>query len=184
MGLGNPGREYEHTRHNAGFMVIDELARRLNVASFRNKDGALQALVSAHNVVLLKPQSYMNLSGEPTRKIAAWYRTPVERILVVSDDMDIPFGTLRLRASGGHGGHNGLHSLIDHFGNEFPRLRVGVGRPANESIDHVLSPFAPDERLDLPSVIDAAATVTLHWLSDGLTKATQFANSWRINSTP
>ena len=165
-------------------MVIEELARRFDLSSFRNKDGALQALVASENVLLVKPQSYMNLSGEPTRKIANWYRTPVERILVVSDDMDIPFGTLRLRKNGGHGGHNGLRSLIEHLGNDFPRLRFGVGRPTHDSIDHVLSGFSDDEQPALLQIIDAAATVVERWNHDGLTSATQFANSWRVKLEP
>jgi PTH1 family peptidyl-tRNA hydrolase len=178
VGLGNPGKEYAATRHNVGFMVVDELARRWNVSSFKTKDKARQALVSARRAVLIEPTSFMNLSGAPVRVIASWYRTPPEQIVVISDDMDLPFGKMRMRPSGGHGGHNGLRSLIATMTDAFPRLRIGVGRPERESIDHVLSPFSPDERAALPTVINAAADGIERWLDQGIEDAMQFTNNW------
>ncbi len=178
VGLGNPGSEYERTRHNVGFMVLDELASRLGVTSWRVKDKARQALVTREHVVLVEPQAFMNLSGAPTRLIASWYKTPSENVLVVSDDIDLPFGKLRMRPSGGHGGHNGLRSIIATMGEQFPRLRVGVGRPEHDSIDHVLSPFHTEERELLPAIISAAAYTVQLWLADGLEAAMQFANTW------
>ena len=159
-------------------MVVDEVARRFGISSWKKKDNARQALDSARRVVFLEPQSFMNLSGVPVRVIAAWYRTQPTDILVISDDMDLPFGKLRMRASGGHGGHNGLRSIIDANGDAFPRIRVGVGRPANDSIDHVLSPFDSAERDTLPHIIAAAADGVEAWLDHGLDRAMQFINAW------
>lgn len=180
VGLGNPGKEYAATRHNVGFMVVEELARRWNVTSFKTKDKARQALVSARRVVLIEPTSFMNLSGAPVRVIASWYRTSPEQIVVISDDMDLPFGKMRMRPSGGHGGHNGLRSLIATMTDAFPRLRIGVGRPERESIDHVLSPFSSDERAALPTVINAAADGIERWLDNGIEDAMQFTNNWTL----
>jgi PTH1 family peptidyl-tRNA hydrolase len=163
-------------------MVVDELARRFGVTQFRTKDKARQALLSDRRVVLVEPTSFMNLSGVPVRLIASWYRTPPADILVVGDDMDLPFGKLRMRPSGGHGGHNGLRSIIATLGNEFPRLRIGVGRPAYDSIDHVLSPFTSDERAALPPIVSAAADGVERWLEDGVEPAMQFANAWSSDS--
>lgn len=170
---------YAQTRHNAGFMVVDELARQLGMEHWKIKDGARQSFDAARRLVLIEPQTFMNNSGAPARIIASWYRTPPQRLLVVYDDMDLPFGALRMRPSGGHGGHNGMRSLIATMGDGFPRLRIGVGRPEHESIDHVLSPFTPQEREQLPAVISAAVQGVQHWLDDGLESAMQFVNTWR-----
>jgi PTH1 family peptidyl-tRNA hydrolase len=181
VGLGNPGREYERTRHNAGFMVVDELERRFGVLQWRTKDSARQAAVPDENALLVEPQSFMNLSGAPVRVIASWHRTPPEEVLVIADDMDIPFGKLRMRPSGGHGGHNGLRSIIGTLGGEnFPRLRFGVGRPDNASIDHVLSSFTIDERERLPQIIAAAATGVERWLKHGIDDAMRFTNVFAL----
>lgn len=179
VGLGNPGKEYERTRHNVGFMVVDEVARRFGVTSWKTKDNAKQFYDSQRRVVLVEPQSYMNLSGAPTRVVASWYRTAPQAVLVVVDEMDIPFGQLRMRPSGGHGGHNGLRSMIATMTDQFPRLRVGVGRPQHDTIDHVLSPFSAVEQETLPHVVDAAADTVELWLNDGLEKAMQFSNTWK-----
>jgi PTH1 family peptidyl-tRNA hydrolase len=180
VGLGNPGKEYEATRHNIGFMVVDELARRWDVSSFKTKDKARQALVSSRRVVLVEPTSFMNLSGAPVRVIASWYRTPPAEIVVISDDMDLPFGKMRMRPGGGHGGHNGLRSIIATMTDAFPRLRVGVGRPQRDSIDHVLSPFSSDERIALPTVVNAAADGVERWLEHGIEDAMQSVNGWAL----
>ena len=115
------------------------------------------------------------------RLISSWYRTPPEDVLVIVDEMDLPFGRLRMRPFGGHGGHNGLRSIIATIGDRFPRLRVGVGRPAHESIDHVLSPFGKEESAGVPAVIDAAAHGARLWLDEGLEAAMQFVNNWELN---
>lgn len=179
-GLGNPGSKYERTRHNAGFLVVDEVARRLHIQNWKTKDAARQAYDSARKLVLVQPQSYMNNSGVPLRLIGSWYRTPPEALLVVYDDMDLPFGRVRMRPFGGHGGHNGMRSIIATMSDRFPRLRVGVGRPEYESIDHVLSPFTPEETARLPQVIGAAADAVQLWLDDGIEAAMQFINNLQI----
>ena len=180
MGLGNPGKEYEATRHNVGFMVVDEVARSFGHSSWKKKDNALQIYDPARRVVLVKPLSFMNLSGAPVRVIASWYRTTPGNVLAVVDDMDLAFGKLRIRPFGGHGGHNGLRSMIATLGEAFPRLRVGVGRPAFDSIDHVLSPFTPPERHELPKIIACATQAVCMFLDDGLEAAMQFANNWSL----
>jgi|SRR5579872_872311 len=178
VGLGNPGKEYERTRHNAGFMVVDELAQRFDITTWKKKDQAFQAFDARRRVVLVKPTSYMNLSGAPVRLITSWYRTPPADVLVIVDEMDIPFGKLRMRGFGGHGGHNGLRSIIATIGENFPRLRVGVGRPTHDSIDHVLSPFTPDEIALLPTIVGGAADGAALWLDEGLERAMQVVNTW------
>lgn len=180
VGLGNPGAEYAVTRHNVGFMVVDEVARRCGVTSWKKKDGAHQAVDSVRDVVFVKPTTFMNLSGTPVRLISSWYRTPPPRVLVVSDDMDLPFGKLRMRPFGGHGGHNGLRSIIATIGEEFPRLRIGLGRPHFDSVDHVLSPFQDEEQRTLPHVIVAAADGVERWLAEGVEAAMQFVNTWAL----
>jgi PTH1 family peptidyl-tRNA hydrolase len=159
-------------------MVVDELARRYGLTGWKRKDNAYQAVDAARGVMLLKPASYMNMSGAPVRLAASWYRVEPAQILVVSDDMDLPFGRLRMRASGGHGGHNGLRSVIATMGDGFPRLRVGVGRPAYDSVDHVLSPFAGDEKADLDRIVSAAADGVELWLESGVERAMQSVNAW------
>ena len=178
VGLGNPGKEYAATRHNVGFVVVDEVARRLGVTSWKKKDSAEQAFDAASRTVLVKPTSYMNLSGTPVRLISSWYRVPPENVLVVSDDMDLPFGRLRMRPFGGHGGHNGLRSIIATIGDRFPRLRVGVGRPKYDGIEHVLGSFDADERRRLAAVVDAAADAVQVWLAGDVDRAMQTANIW------
>jgi PTH1 family peptidyl-tRNA hydrolase len=155
------------------------VAARLGVTHWKSKDGALQAHVAAQRVVLVKPQSYMNDSGGPLGSIAGWWKTAPGDLLVVSDDLDLPFGRLRMRASGGSGGHNGLKSIIARFGESFPRLRVGIGRGRSDTIDYVLSNFGPDEERDLPALLEVAADGVLRWLERGPTDAIQFVNAWR-----
>ncbi|MBV8636910.1 MAG: aminoacyl-tRNA hydrolase [Candidatus Eremiobacteraeota bacterium] len=184
VGLGNPGKEYERTRHNAGFMVVDELARHYGITSWKHKDSAEQAYDSNRRVVLVKPTSFMNLSGTPVRLISSWYRTLPEDVLVIVDEMDLPFGALRMRPFGGHGGHNGLRSVIATIGEQFPRIRVGVGRPKFDTIDHVLSPFSSEERAVLPSVVDAAAEGAQLWLDSGIERAMQYINNWKLSREP
>ncbi|MBV8375085.1 MAG: aminoacyl-tRNA hydrolase [Candidatus Eremiobacteraeota bacterium] len=184
VGLGNPGKEYAATRHNAGYMVVEEVARRYGVSKWKKKDGAEQALDSTRRVVFVKPTSFMNLSGAPVRLISSWYRTPPAEILVVVDEMDLPFGTLRMRPFGGHGGHNGLRSIIATIGEGYPRLRVGVGRPKGEdAIDHVLAPFDAGEKQRWRSIVDAAADGVELWLNQGLDSAMNFSNTWEEPKT-
>ncbi len=179
VGLGNPGQKYERTRHNIGFRVIDEVARRLGVANFKKKDGADQAHVAARAVVLVKPLSFMNESGIPLGRIGGWWKTPAPELLVVSDDLDLPFGRLRMRASGSSGGHNGLKSIIAHYGEAFPRLRIGIGRGRTDTIDYVLANFSVEEERELETLIGVAADGCERWLAGDLTSAIQLVNAWR-----
>jgi PTH1 family peptidyl-tRNA hydrolase len=159
-------------------VVVDEVARRYGVAKWKKKDGAQQAADAAHGVIFIKPVTFMNLSGTPVRLISSWYRTPPEGVLVVSDDMDLPFGRLRMRPAGGHGGHNGLRSIIATIGEGFPRIRVGLGRPEYDGVDHVLGRFNEDERRALPAIIGAAADGVQRWIEEGIEPSMQFVNTW------
>jgi PTH1 family peptidyl-tRNA hydrolase len=155
------------------------LARRFGLGDWRKKDGAAQGMVRERNVLLVKPQTYMNSSGSPLRLIASWYRVSPERMLVISDDLDLPFGKLRMRRSGSSGGHNGLKSIIGLFGEEFPRLRIGIGRDSeHEAIGRVLGKFSDMERTSLPSIVEAAADAVERWLDAGTDAAIQLANAW------
>ena len=163
VGLGNPGAKYKGTRHNCGFMVLDRLSQRWQIPlkSERRFKGAYgEGRGPAGKLRLLRPETYMNLSGESVRAALDWFKLEPESVLVVYDDMDLPFGRIRLRLSGSAGGHNGMKSIIRHLGTqEFPRLRVGVGAPKGERdvIGHVLGGFSPSERRHVPLAIDTAA---------------------------
>ncbi|MCC7021688.1 MAG: aminoacyl-tRNA hydrolase [Thermomicrobiales bacterium] len=178
-GLGNPGREYANTRHNLGFMVVDEIARRLPPVERRNRFRAevLEIFASGEKIILVKPQTYMNLSGASVREAMRWYRVPLEETLVIADDIDLPFGAIRMRASGGSGGHNGLKSIIAEIGGDaFPRLRMGIGRGRGEAVRQVLGRFNPEEERLLPEFVGAAADCALAWCSEGIVTAMNRCN--------
>ncbi len=174
-GLGNPGRQYAATRHNIGYMVADELARQLPPGERRHRfDGEIiETSGPQGRVVLLKPETFMNLSGNAVSAAARWYRVPPERLLVIHDDLDLPFGQLRLRARGSSGGHNGLASVIARMGTgEIPRLRIGIGRPEHgNTIPYVLSRFSSEEERALPDVIELAAEAARSWYEHGIDAA-------------
>jgi PTH1 family peptidyl-tRNA hydrolase len=181
IGLGNPGPRYAATRHNVGFLVIEELARRHGVVwqeKFKARLG--RAAIAGHDVWLVQPQTFMNLSGESAQPFAAFYRLAAEELLIVHDELDLDFGTLRLKREGGHAGHNGLRSLIDRLGSRaFARLRVGIGRPAKGDVaDYVLAAFSAEERPWLAGLVGEAADVVERCLSEGV-QATQ----QRVHST-
>jgi PTH1 family peptidyl-tRNA hydrolase len=170
VGLGNPGREYARTRHNIGFMVLDRLRRELAspAEKSRFKSQIVEGVHNGEKMVLVAPQTYMNLSGHAVREVRSWFHLTVDDVIVVYDDMDLPFGTLRMRASGSAGGHNGMQSIIEQLGtNEITRLKVGIGRPRSGSIGHVLSRFSPEEDAALPDVIERAAAAVLLWKASG-----------------
>jgi PTH1 family peptidyl-tRNA hydrolase len=173
-GLGNPGSKYVDTRHNIGFMVIDALAHRAGV-SFRDKFKGQVARVSLGGVetILLKPMTYMNVSGVSIGACATFYKIPTERTLVVHDELDLAFGTLRLKNGGGHAGHNGLRSIFAHYGKTFARLRCGIGRPGHSGAvtGHVLGRFDASERAELGDLIDAAVNAVELVLKEGPTRA-------------
>ncbi len=166
------------TRHNIGFIVVEELARRRKLESWTKRRDARVALDGAGRVALVEPLAYMNLSGPPALGVATFYKVPPARILVVVDDLDLPFGRLRLRANGSSGGHNGLKSLIEVFGAEFPRLRVGIGRDREnaEAIRHVLGAFSDEESAALPDVVDRCIAGIEAWLDDGIAAAMNRVN--------
>jgi peptidyl-tRNA hydrolase, PTH1 family len=169
VGLGNPGKEYERNRHNVGFRVLDELARRCDTKFDQKKShGKLAAARrDGRPLFLLKPQTYVNLSGRSAAPIARFYKVPPERLLVVCDDIDLPFARIRIRPEGSSGGHNGLKSIIQELGNrqDFPRIRIGVGRPPHVRevvVGHVLENFTKEEESELAPILeDVAAAVEL-----------------------
>ena len=170
VGLGNPGREYAGTRHNIGFDVVDEVARRWNVQLKPWKSVANLVVVSTRGAVLVEPQTFMNLSGDAVSRLAAFHALTPEDVLVVVDEVQLPVGRLRARRSGSAGGHNGLKSVIQHLGTEFPRLRIGIGRgdPTWNLADHVLSRFARDERDIVADAVNRAADAVELFVEDGL----------------
>ena len=179
VGLGNPGREYAATRHNLGFMTVDELARRGGGAGFRRRFRSEigEVAIDGRKLVLVKPQTYMNLSGHAVREVVNWYRLPLDQLLVVVDDLDLPFGTLRLRGSGSAGGHNGLASVVEQLGTlDVPRLRIGIGRGRAVATVQVLSRFSAEEQRLLPALIDAAGDAVLTWAEEGLVMAMNRVN--------
>lgn len=176
VGLGNPGSEYERTRHNIGFLVVDELARRHNISINKRGGRALSGdgLVGQSRVFLMKPQTFMNLSGEAVAAFLRQKPLSHENICVVTDDIALPLGKLRLRGAGSAGGHNGLKSLIAHLhGQDFPRLRFGVGAPRDSSVqvDYVLGTFARSEAKDVDDGIDRAVLALETWFAEGLEPA-------------
>ena len=176
VGLGNPGPRYAATRHNAGFMVVELLAERLGgrFKTHRGRADLLEGRLAGQSVVLAKPKSFMNESGGPVVSIARFYKVPVEQITVLHDELDLPFGALRLKRGGGEGGHNGLRSLVSALGSkEFARVRFGVGRPPGrqDPADFVLREFASAERKELPFLLDRAADAVEALVANGLEAA-------------
>lgn len=175
--LGNPGDQYENTRHNAGFLVADELAQRQNVPIQRLKFRALTNTVTlgGQKVLLMKPVTYMNLSGEAVHEAAAFYKTPPERILVVSDEVALSPGKLRVRKGGSAGGHNGLKNIIAHLGtDQFPRIRVGVGQkphPDYDMADWVLGKFQGEDKKAVDGAVKRAADAVECLIAEGPDKA-------------
>lgn len=191
VGLGNPGTKYDRTRHNVGFEVIEALAKSYPGLSlvenkrFQGKTGEFRS--GSERVVLLQPTTYMNLSGQAVRAVLDWYKLDPASVLVVYDDMDLPTGKLRLRLSGGAGGHNGMKSIISHLGTKgFPRLRVGIGATEKESarddavVSHVLGRFAPDQRKIVDAVIPLAVDAIDFSLRKGFERAMNLYNGREV----
>jgi peptidyl-tRNA hydrolase, PTH1 family len=176
IGLGNPGREFRDNRHNAGFMVIDRLIIRLDARGMRLQSKAIVTTASHENnkLILAKPQTYMNLSGHSVQGLANFYKLPLENLLVMHDDLDLPFGTIRLRPGGGPGGQKGVASAIDQLGTkDFRRLRIGIGRPPGrmDAAAYVLQDFSREERQTLSAILDRAADAALTYVVSGLDTA-------------
>jgi PTH1 family peptidyl-tRNA hydrolase len=177
VGLGNPGEEYARTRHNVGFRCLSVLAARHRLF-FRQKHAQARLAVgeiAGRNVVLARPYTYMNRSGAAVAGLLAWLKLPLEQLLVIYDDLDLPLGTIRLRPRGSAGGHRGLRSIIEALESEqFARLRVGIGRPPDPSqdpVDYVLSPFTPEEETTLARVLERAADAVECFLKEGIEAA-------------
>ena len=187
-GLGNPGDEYADTRHNAGFKAIDELARQANVTYWKNQLGAEVASIQVHDpdaeggrreVLLVKPQSYMNTSGGPISKLCAQHKISADELLVIHDELDIPEGDVRVKVGGGHAGHNGLRSIIDKMGSrDFSRIRVGIGNPPGRMAvaDFVLKQFRPKELEAFQDTCNRAADAAGLTLTQGVVYARDHVN--------
>jgi PTH1 family peptidyl-tRNA hydrolase len=174
IGLGNPGREYKDNRHNIGFMLIDRLAVRLNAHGLKLQSKAIviSALHAERKLILAKPQTYMNLSGQSVQGLLHFYKIPPENLIVAHDDLDLPLGTIRIRPGGGAGGQRGMASTIERLGTQdFPRL--GIGRPPGrmEAAAYVLQDFSRADMLIVSETLDRAADAVLTFVTDGLNKA-------------
>jgi peptidyl-tRNA hydrolase, PTH1 family len=173
VGLGNPGSKFEKTRHNIGFWVVDELARRygLSFGKTERKAQSADGVIRQKRVLLAKPQTYMNASGEAVRSLVDFYKIDLPNLIVVHDDLDIPLGTLRIRKSGSAGGQNGIKSIIQHVGTQdFARVRVGIGRPPGrmDPAAYVLEPFKGDDEITARLMMERAANAVETWLTDSL----------------
>lgn len=169
VGLGNPGKQYELTRHNIGFMALDRFADRHGIKITQSKCKGLlgEGVVAGQKVYLLKPQTYMNLSGESIRAFMDFYKAQIEDLIVVYDDLDTPFGSIRLRYQGSAGGHNGIKSTIQHLGTQsFQRIRMGISRPApgRDIADYVLHTFSKEELTKMPPLLDKTCDAMEHLL--------------------
>ena len=179
LGLGNPGPGYAGNRHNLGAMVVDLLAERMGgrfSKGARGRADVVEGRLGGHRVVLAKPRSYMNESGGPAAAVLAFYKVPPERLIAVHDELDLPFGALRLKRGGGHGGHNGLRSVDRSLATkDYLRVRVGIGRPPGrqDPADYVLRDFSPTERKDLPLELERAADAVELLVTQGLVVAQQ-----------
>ena len=176
IGLGNPGREYRDSRHNVGFMLVDRIAVRLDARGMKVQSKAIvtTAMYEDRKLILAKPQTYMNLSGQSVQGLIHFYKLPLANVLIAYDDLDIPFGTIRIRPGGGPGGQRGMASTIQHIGtNDFPRLRIGIGRPPGkmDPAAYILQDFTRAEMKILSEILDRAADAALEFVLNGLDKA-------------
>ena len=188
--LGNPGLRYEGTRHNAGFMTADAFARKKNISIKRSRFQALTAAcpIGDTTVLLMKPQTYMNLSGEAVGQAARFYKIPADHVLVVSDDITLPIGAMRIRTKGSAGGHNGLKNIISVLGTEeFPRIRLGVGSPPHpdfDTVDWVLSVFRDQDAVDMAEAASRAADAVECFIAQGPEKAMNLYSQKKIPRNP
>jgi PTH1 family peptidyl-tRNA hydrolase len=186
VGLGNPGKRYEGTRHNVGFAVIDTLALSPRAGRFQARFQAqvCELIEDADKILLVKPETFMNLSGQCVRQVVDFYQVPLTELLVVCDDINLPLGKLRVRAEGTHGGHNGLRDIQNHLGTtEYSRLRLGVDAPRDEAIDHVLGRFSPTERAVMDDAVLLAAQAVAVWVSQGVEACMNLYNGPKSQKT-
>ncbi|MCL2163716.1 MAG: aminoacyl-tRNA hydrolase [Oscillospiraceae bacterium] len=184
-GLGNPGKRYENTRHNVGFCAVDCISRRFNVAFKKVRfDGDITEIMhQGKKIILVKPLTYMNNSGDCIRKVTRFYKLSLECLVIIYDDIDIPVGTLRIRQSGGAGTHNGMRSVIDELGDEgFPRIRIGIGKPPDyfDLKDYVLTGFSDHEKLEAERMISEAAIAAIDIVEFGAEKSMNLHNSRKL----
>jgi PTH1 family peptidyl-tRNA hydrolase len=183
-GLGNPGREYKTNRHNIGFMLVDQIAARLALSFSRVESRALvcKTKYEGRAIILAKPQTFMNLSGQAVGSLVKFYKIPLEKLMVVYDDVDLPFGTLRIRPSGGSAGQKGVASIIDRLGTkDFPRLRLGIGRPPGrrQAGSYVLRDFSQEEMEFLPGILNRGVDAVFTFVTEGLdTTMNQYNSTW------
>lgn len=188
IGLGNPGREYKDNRHNVGFMLIDRLSVLLNVRMNRLQSKALVASTTyqGRKLILAKPQTYMNLSGQAVQGLVHFYKVPLENVMIAHDDLDLPFGVIRIRPGGGAGGQKGVASAIERLGTkDFPRLRIGIGRPPGrmDPAEYVLQDFPSADLTTLSETLGRAAEAALVFVTEGLEAAMNRFNGGRVGES-
>lgn len=172
-GLGNPGLTYQNNRHNVGFMVVDEIARVLGESFTRVESRALitKTAYQGRRIILSKPRTYMNLSGQAVQGLVRFYKIPVENVLIIYDEADLPFETIRIRPDGSAAGQKGMKSIIEHLGTDkVPRMRIGIGRPPGKmsTPDYVLQDFSKDQLARLPLILEQASQAALHFVTNGI----------------
>ncbi len=173
-GLGNPGKKYENTRHNIGFITLDFLAERHDIKINKIKHKALvgEGRISGQKVLLVKPQTYMNLSGESLREVMDYYKVDIEDMIVIYDDIDLPAGTVRIRKKGSAGTHNGMRSIVQHLGTDFPRIRMGIGNDRKgDLVDFVLGGFSKEDKEVLEPAVERAALAVECYVDEGIEKS-------------
>lgn len=186
VGLGNPGKEYENTRHNIGFKVIDNIASEYNIDINRQKFKGIcgEGFIENQKVILLKPTTYMNLSGESIREVVDFYKLSNEEVIVIYDDISLNVGRLRIRDKGSAGGHNGIKSIIAHLGTDvFPRIKVGVGQPNVDLVKYVLGNFTKEEMEVLSESIDASTKAVREMIKNDTTSAMNKFNGFKANKS-
>jgi PTH1 family peptidyl-tRNA hydrolase len=185
VGLGNPGKEYEHTRHNVGFDIIDLLCKKYNIEANRKKFKGLygEGIIEGERALILKPTTYMNLSGESIKEVLTFYKVPNENIIVIYDDISLEVGRLRVRDKGSAGGHNGIKSIISHLGSDvFPRIKIGVGQPSKDNlVSHVLGKFSKDESQKLNETFNAAVEAIEVIIQNGTSEAMNKFNGFKVD---
>lgn len=184
VGLGNPGREYENTRHNIGFATIDIIAEKYNIdvnrTKFKGEYG--EGFINGNKVILLKPYTFMNLSGESVREAIDFYKLTEEEVLIIYDDISLEVGRLRIREKGSAGGHNGIKSIINHIGTDvFTRIKIGVGAPKGDLVNHVLGKFSKEEVNILKQTLDVVAKATEDIIANGAKDAMNKFNGFSPN---
>ena len=180
VGLGNPGARYDGTRHNVGYAVADYLAAGPGAGREQSRFSALvrELMEGGEKLLLVKPETFMNLSGRCVRQVLDFYQLPVAELLVVCDDINLPLGKLRLRSKGSHGGHNGLRNIQEHLGTaDYARLRIGVDAPGDDAVDHVLGRFRPSERPVILDAVQTAVQAAVLWIHQGIEAAMNRYNS-------